>query len=669
MIRKIHLDFHTHPDTRHIGRDFDPDAFAETLASAGVNYLATPGKCHFGNIYFASDVGHTHPHLNDPEMFPRTVSACVDRGIDVQAYWTLGLDAYAAEEHPAWRQLYEDGTAANWGHYLHMCFASPYIEEMLIPEVQECIDRCPGLSGFWFDISLYVDGAFYSRYFDRLARERLGERADDENARWHLARRIVRERCIQIDEAIRAMMPDAENYYNSLVGPGEAENIPLQPLHEVENPILFQTAEKMTTNLRWLRAHDAKTIGLASRFQGAWSDPGTVRTADQIRFDVARTVALGAHVSMGDHRYPDGHLEPEVYRRLAPAYKDVESLGKWIDNAQPCREAVLLASVRRGSGDGLLRPVLSPTTRQAARTLEENGLQFDVLTVEDPLPDDPGLVLWMGEEAGSHHLMKRLEEHVANGGQLLAFNAAIDSPGAEELFGVRQRPWTPSERDDSAIGDMSDIGHVSPSGAEGDAIGPSEQFVHLREEVGGEPFRYVLSGPVRLIEAASGSEILGDRYEPISSKPPFPAERPSGPMIVQNGDCVYCAADLFGEIAEVGNAAPQRMIAALCERLLPSRLVRHDGGSTVAAHLHRTPDGYALHLVHWAIDRWDTKVNTAAQFPTLGPIKVTLALEAPTARVTLEPAGTELDFTTEDERCMFTVPSMRIGQVIGIRTA
>jgi hypothetical protein len=44
MLRKIHLDFHTHPDTTGIGRGFAPDVFAATLADAGVNALASDAR-------------------------------------------------------------------------------------------------------------------------------------------------------------------------------------------------------------------------------------------------------------------------------------------------------------------------------------------------------------------------------------------------------------------------------------------------------------------------------------------------------------------------------------------------------------------------------------------------------------------------------------------------
>jgi len=535
MIRKIHLDFHTHPDTPGIGRNFNAEAFADTLASANVNYLATPGKCHFGNIYYRSKVGHSHPRLHDPEMFPATVAACNARGIKVQAYWTLGLDAHVAQQRPEWRQRFADGSYANWGHYLHICFASPYVEETVIPEVLECIERCPSLAGFWFDICLYVDGAFYSDDFDRAARERLGEHSGDVHARWRLAREIIRERCIQIDTAIKAKLPECENYFNSLAVPGEPQNIHLQSLQEVENPVLFGGPEKMTARARWFRGRNAPAIGLVSRFQGPWSDPGTLRTADQMRFDVARSVALSGHVSMGDHRYPDGSLEPEVYRRLAPIYEDVKRLEPWLRDATPCREAVLLSPIAAGSGKGLLFPDMPQDTLHAARLLEELGMQFDVISTEadTDIPADCSLVVWQGCEPGSAELIERVKTHVSRGGNVLAMAAAVDSPDAAEFFGVNLLPWEVATDAGGESTDMSSIGHASGACATLNACGPCEQFVRLKPELGGEDFSHILTMPTRLIKARDGVDVIGERFEPVSSKPPFASREPAGAMIVQ----------------------------------------------------------------------------------------------------------------------------------------
>jgi len=666
MIRKIHLDFHTHPNTPGIGLNFDAGAFADTLASANVNYVATPGKCHFGNIYYRSRIGHSHPNLCDPEMFPATVAACNARGIKVQSYWTLGLDAHVAVQRPEWRQRFQDGSYGRWGHYLHICFASPYVDEVVIPEVLECIERCPGLAGFWFDICLYVDGAFYSQDFCRAARERLGDRSDDIHARWSLAREIIRERCIQIDRAIKTKLPDCRNYFNSLAAPGEPQNLPLQPLQEVENPVLFGSPEKMTANVRWFRGNNAPVIGLVSRFQGPWSDPGTLRTADQMRFDVARCVALGCQVSMGDHRYPDGSLEPEVYRRLAPIYEDVKRLEPWLEDAKPCREAVLLSPIAAGSGKGLLFPDMPQYTLHAARLLEEIGVQFDVLSTEAELPADCGVVVLPGGEPASAELLARLKEHVSRGGSLLAMAAAVDTPGAGEFFGVNVLPYKPMSTADGNAADMSSIGHVGGSSEEANACGATEQFMRLMPEFGGESFSHILTLPTRLIEALDGVDVIAERYEPVSSKPPFASREPAGPMAVRKGNVIYAAPSLFAEAAENGSPGYRNIINALLDSLLPERLVRHSGGTSLAAHLHKTKAGYVLHLLHWAIERWGGKINPVAEFPILGEIDVSLRIPDGVTSVTLEPSGEPLEFLWEEGVCTFTLPRLRIWQAVGV---
>jgi len=669
MIRKIHLDFHTHPDTRGIGSEFDTEAFAQMLADAHVNALATPGKCHFGNIYFDTRVGKPHPQLARPDLFPATVAACAKRGLKVQAYWSLGLDSAAAQEHPSWRQRHQDGSFGCWGHCLHMCFASPYIDEMVIPEVLEAMDRCPGLAGFWFDICLYVDGAFYSEWFERAARERLGDSVDDVTERWRLARQIICQRCQQIDAAIKDKLPEAENYFNSLVVPGEPLNIPLQAYQEVENPILFGGPEKMTTHVRWLRSLDARVIGLVSRFQGPWSDPGTLRTEDQMRFDVARTVALGCHISMGDHRRPDGTLEPEVYRRLAPIYEELERLEPWLDGTKPCQEVTLLAPLICGSGQGVIVPDMSLLTLQAARMLEEIGIQFDIVSVEDDLPKTD-LVIWPGEKTGSYEFLPRLEQHVTDGGALLAMHAAaVESVVAEHLFGVKVLPWRndqPAPSDDDNGTNTNGCGHVAAPTTAADGCDSAGVFLRLREEYGGQSFSHIISQPSRVIQALPGTDVLGDRFSPISEKPSFPSNIVSGPMIVQRGRVIYSAAPLFAEDSETGTPVIREIITSLCSRLLGRFLVRHSGGTSVAAHLHRSKPGYTLHLVHWAMDRWGRQLNPTAVFPRLGSIKVELAISEPVQQITLEPAGTSVEFDQQNASVRFSVPEMRVWQVIGI---
>ncbi len=665
LLRKIHLDFHTAGDVPRVGEAFDPETFADTLANAHVNALATPGKCQFGYTYFDTQLGTPHPGLVCPDLFPATVRACAARGIAVQAYFTLGLDDVVAERHPEWRQRYADGSHAQWSAK-HLCFASPYIDDVVIPEAREMLARCPELCGFWFDICLYCDGAFYSPDFDRVARERLGMLADDRHQRWLLGRQLIREGCARLNAAIVAQLPTAENYFNSLVVPGEAANIPLQPVQEVENPVLFGGPEVMTTQVRWLRSHRASTIGLVSRFQGPWMDPGTLRTPDQLRFDVGRAVALGCHVSMGDHRHPDGTLDREVYRRIGEVYATVEACEPWLADATPCREAILLTEVERGTPHIL--PTFPATTVHAARLLEELGVQFDVVTIEEALPEAP-LVIWPGAHPATPALRARLERHLARGGALLAMDAALE--GMEARFGVQAELWTPVVQSDDAhmrVDRTAPNGHRVAGTPSPEASGPAGEFFRLTPALEADAFPHVITAPSRRLMADAAVEVLAERYAAWCGTPPCPDRRPLGPAIVQRGRAIYSAVPLVAEHQASGTPYPAAVLGRLIDRLLgEERLLRHDAGATVAAHLHRLPQGYALHLLHWALDRWGTKPNPAPGFPPLGPITVTARIPEPVQAITLEPAGTPLPFTQADGVCTVTLPGMRVWQVVGIR--
>src|SRR5689334_13384676 len=61
--RQIHLDFHTGPWIRDVGRDFDAREFARTMKKAHVNSVTTFAKCHHGHLYYDTQRPERHPGL------------------------------------------------------------------------------------------------------------------------------------------------------------------------------------------------------------------------------------------------------------------------------------------------------------------------------------------------------------------------------------------------------------------------------------------------------------------------------------------------------------------------------------------------------------------------------------------------------------------------------
>ena len=663
MIRRIHLDFHTHPAVRDVGAGFEPERFADTLARAGVNMLTTPGKCHFGHHYFDAHVGPAHPNLVRPDVFPETVRACTARGIRVQAYFTLGLDGHAAPRHPEWRQRFADGRYSAWSEgFEHMCFASDYVEQAVVPEVLETIERCPGICGFWFDISIHVFGAYYSDAFNQLAADRLGDQSDCEDARWHLARQIVYERCQLIDREIQKRLPGAENFFNSLVGAGEHERLSIQPVPEFEHPFLFQGSEKLTTYARLLRWRGKPVVGLTSRFQNPWGDPGTLRTPDQMRFDVGRTLALGCHPSMGDHRQPDGMLQEQVYDQLGPIFQEAASAEPWLSNNEAAREAVLIGGVEKGAASRTNLPRLSEQTVQAARLLEQHNVQFDVVTGTERPPSAP-LWIWCGEGPVTADTLECIRSHLDAGGALLGMGGAIEY---DLPWGAALESWSAGGTSDAKSSDdaADGAGHeATPAHGE---IGPAGDFAVADAALGLKGPPLVLRQPARLIRAQEDATVLADRYEPTGPKPGFASGRKRGPAIVQQGHVIYSTADLVREQAGNGADMYAQWFYALVDRLLGGRLITHDAGGTVAAHLHRAPHGSVVHLVHWAMDRWGVKPNPAGAFPRLAPFEVLVRVDRPVQRVMVLPAEEPIDFEQDERTCRIMVPGLHVWSMIAI---
>jgi hypothetical protein len=345
-----------------------------------------------------------------------------------------------------------------------------------------------------------------------------------------------------------------------------------------------------------------------------------------------------------------------VYRRIGLVYSDLVQSERWLNGAKPCREAVLLTTIERGTPH--LAPMLPTLTVHAARMLEEIGVQFDIASVEEPLPE-ARLVIWPGQSAGTPELRDALRCHLRNGGSLLAMDAALE--GLEDVFGARDVAEKSADRPDETTA-VSGCGHVQQT---------HTGFFRMTAGSGvcreWHGFEHVLTQPTRRILAETGQPVLAERLSLASEVPPCAGREVVGPIMVRNGRVIYSAVSLFAEAMKTGTPFPSAIIHQLCLTLLDQPLVRHSAGPTVAAHLHRSAPGYTLHLVHWALDRWGTQVNTAAAFPRLGPIDVELAIPEPVQAVTLEPSGTPIPYECRNGLCRFTVPGMTIWQIVGIR--
>jgi alpha-L-fucosidase len=95
-----------------VSSDFDPSEFARTMKRAHVNSVTMFAKCHHGMSYYPTKVGTQHPALNGRDLMGEQMEALRREGIRCPLYTTVVWEEDAAQKHPEWRQLRQDGLFA-----------------------------------------------------------------------------------------------------------------------------------------------------------------------------------------------------------------------------------------------------------------------------------------------------------------------------------------------------------------------------------------------------------------------------------------------------------------------------------------------------------------------------------------------------------------------------
>ena len=155
------MDFHMPEFPVHAIDNFNAQVFVDHLERGRLNMVALFAKCHFGNSFYNTTVGHKHNGLKE-DFLMEAASECRRRGIFTYAYYLLCTDIRAYREHENWRWVGRDGAYSGvngpWGM---LCLNTPYKEELVLPQLTEVIRDYP-VDALWLDIPIpkYSDGCF-----------------------------------------------------------------------------------------------------------------------------------------------------------------------------------------------------------------------------------------------------------------------------------------------------------------------------------------------------------------------------------------------------------------------------------------------------------------------------------------------------------------------------
>ncbi len=623
--RQIHLDFHTSPHIEGVGADFDPEAFAETMAAARVNSVTLFAKCHHGFAYYPSQTCPPHPNLARPDLLGEQITALHRRGIRCPIYITVGWDARSAQLHPEWRAMDQAGFFADWeglpGHWQFLNWLHPEYQQHIEDLTREIIGRYGAdVDGFFYDICFFPKKACWSPE-SRKFRERHGL-LEDSSAGFErfqaAAQAAFADRYWRI---IRDRLPEATVFFNAGSDTfldtrlGARARLPSMSHMEIESlPSGFWGYFHFPRLARSAAHWDVPWLGMTGRFQTMWGDFGGIKPLAALEYECFRPQALGGANSIGDQLPPRGRPDAAAYDLIGEVYRQVEMAEPFYADSRPLAQVGIATSGTAGLDPNDTAKI----DEGAIQMCEEAHYDCRMLDAASSL-EGLDLVILGDRTTITPDFCEKLRRFHASGGRLL-----ISALGGCDASGQWALDFLPV--------------HIT---------GPVTEYpAYWRSR---PDFSPALARSDRVfyqpgwIVSAPGTDVLVERVAPYFKRdavrycshlqtPPRP-ESTGQPVVVAGERFIYFADPIFGEYRQSGNIAARDAWRLAMERLIGPAPFGSDLPSTVQIYPRRRGDDLLLTLLHYIPVRKALDIDMIEERSFLGGECLSLPTSARTVRV------------------------------------
>lgn len=661
--RQVHLDFHTSEHIPGIGLKFDPDAFADTIASAHVEAMVLFAKCHHGWSYYDTETGVRHPNLGF-DLLRAQVDACKARGIQTKIYMSVGWDEKAAKENPGWRRILPDGQfhmmmGRNLDPYWsYLCLNTPYLE-MLKGQLAELTELFPEADGYWLDIIREHECCCA---YCRDGMEEAGLDWTDESDRKAYAKRVLDNYISQTNDVLRKHRADMPVFHNSSMAPrGDLSFYERHDAIEIEAvPTGGWGYDHFPISARYLDGHGYETMGVTTRFHIVWGELGGLKHPNALQAEAATMLAHGAAVCIGDHMDPSGRLDPDAWKMIGETFAETGKFSANVARTRPVADVGLLSSIALKAPGSLERKHRDCAEDEGAYRVLSQGCQlFNVLDADSDFSAYKAIVL-PDRLRLSEPLARKLNDYVANGGGLLlTAESGLREDGAGFAVDIGAELLGKSPFEQTFVDPISDI---KPDHAQG---------------------VFSVLAPSMRIRATQG-ESLGPLIEPYFERSPrafsghinTPAcPEPSGyDAGVANGRVVYLAHALFSLYRQFGHVSIRDYILGALALARGARsTLEADAPSSATATLREDPatGDLLLQLVYAPRElRGESllgPIEVIEDLPTLAQVTVSVAMETAPQSVMDVGAQEAMPFDYADGRLQLSIENLRGWRMIQIK--
>ena len=352
LVSGIHLDYHFPEWDPYIISAADGAGMIRKIAQTKTDMVVVYSKCHYGNAYYNTQIGHKHINLGEKDLLREWVTEARRQKLTVLAYYSVDRDAWTGQQHPSWRMKDADGRAVDedryppeWAAMGFLCYNSPY-RDYVRQQVEEILQY--QIDGFHFDMLWFGHSGkvCYCEYCRTLFRKEYGIEMPVEPS-WNDAwRKFLQFRydsnarfCEELSQFIRRGSPHVSIMYNYHGTPPNSWQEGMLPVkHRLNSdygtgegyPMRFghHYASFMACFLANVKP-GTPWQGVTSRYTRNMSDK-TVRPLADMDYEMMTYVSHGGMPLIVDTPEDDGNtLDPVAYERFAILFKEVKDKAQY----------------------------------------------------------------------------------------------------------------------------------------------------------------------------------------------------------------------------------------------------------------------------------------------------------------------------------------------------
>lgn len=664
--RKIHLDYHNSQHMPGIGAAFDAEEFGDRLVQGHVSAIVVFAKDMHGYFYYPSAYGPVHPHLSTDLLGPQ-VDACRRRGIKVYAYYCVTWDNYLAERHPEWLVFKRDRTTYlpkfdETPRWTALCLSHDDFVDMVLEHSREILTRYD-LDGIWYDMPLPIGGECFCSACMAALRAAGQDPFDVAVQRTH-KQELLTGFMRQTHELAHELRPGCQVDQNNQTRLGLGARAPYMDNIDIEAlPTGGWGYLYFPSDVRYSRGFGTSVCGQTGRFHRSWADFGGLKHPMQLRTELARIIAQGAQICIGDQMPPSGRLDPAVYETIGQCYAEIEKLEPYLNGAAPVVEAAIVVRgllledpgrPSEGQDTPLGRSVLG-----TVKLLTEAQVQFDVVEAGADLERYRLLVL-PDALAVDEALTDRLRAYLRDGGAVIASHDALRIAGTSELWAgdlgltyEGESPFVPS--------------YLTLAPGFGDGL-PAYEYA-------------LYDGSARWRPVQGSSEDAPARLgEPLFQRGPAHytshAQTPFDHLtdyaaVAQSGRLAAVAFPMGSSYYRHGYWIYREVFQRLVRAVLPEPLVRTNAPiSSEVSVTHQQggadhPARWMVHLVNFSANRRAPEHLEYYEDPVpLHDVYVELALDAPVTRAYTAADGADVPLRQTDHGWRVEVPRVDVSAIV-----